>query len=211
MASAAKMAVGDPYRPRPGTGLFLDQRENRARIARAAAGGRWLNLFCHTGGFSAVALAGGAREVVSVDLSAPYLRWLEANLAENGLAGDHHRSVRMDARRYLERLDEAEVFDGIVFDPPTAAGAGRRFWSVRREGGAMISACLRRLRPSGILLACRNDRGAHGTLGLLVASVAEAAGIALASVEEAPPGADFPRFAAFPEGDPFEGAIATRT
>jgi len=89
-----------------------------------------LNLFAHTGAFSAAALAGGAREVVSVDLSKPYLDWLETNLARNGLAGSQHQSVRMDARRYLERLDYAEHFDGIVFDPPTAARAGRRFWSV---------------------------------------------------------------------------------
>jgi 23S rRNA (cytosine1962-C5)-methyltransferase len=202
--------VGDPYRPRPGTGLFLDQRENRARVARAAAGGRWLNLFCHTGAFSAVALAAGAREVVSVDLSAPYLRWLEANLAENGLAGARHRGVRMDVRRYLERLGRDETFDGIVFDPPTAARAGRRFWSVRREGGAMLDGCLRRLRPGGILLACRNDRGSRDSLRSLVRAVADAAGIALAGVAEAPPGPDFPRLAAFPEGDAFEGVVATR-
>jgi 23S rRNA (cytosine1962-C5)-methyltransferase len=202
--------VGDPYSPRPGTGLFLDQRENRARLARAAAGGRWLNLFCHTGAFSAVALAAGAREVVSVDLSAAYLRWLEANLALNGLAGAPHRSVRMDARRYLEGPGRSESFDGIVFDPPTAARAGRRFWSVRKEGGAMLEACLRRLRPGGTLLACRNDRGSRSSLRSLLRAVADAAGIALASVEEAPPGPDFPRLADFPEGDAFEGAIATR-
>jgi 23S rRNA (cytosine1962-C5)-methyltransferase len=202
--------VGDPYRPHPGTGLFLDQRENRARVARAATDGRWLNLFCHTGGFSAAALAGGAREVVSVDLSAPYLRWLEANLVENGIAGDRHRSVRMDARRYLERLGAGESFDGIVLDPPTAAAAGRRFWSVRREGGAMLEACLRRLRPGGSLLACRNDRRSRGTLGPLLRAVAEAAEIELTDVAEAPPGPDFPRLPVFPEGDAFEGVIATR-
>jgi 23S rRNA (cytosine1962-C5)-methyltransferase len=202
--------VGDPYRPRPGTGLFLDQRENRARLARAAAGGRWLNLFCHTGGFSAAALAAGAREVVSVDLSAPYLHWLEANLALNGLAGAPHRSVRMDARRYLEGPGRGDTFDGIVFDPPTAARAGRRFWSVRRDGGTMLDACLRQLRAGGTLLACRNDRGSRGSLRSLVRAVADAAGIALASVEAAPPGPDFPRLAAFPEGDAFEGAIAIR-
>jgi hypothetical protein len=44
----------------------------------------------------------------------------------------------------------------------------------------------------------------------LVRAVADAAGIALASVEAAPPGPDFPRLAAFPEGDAFEGAIAIR-
>jgi 23S rRNA (cytosine1962-C5)-methyltransferase len=206
----ADPGTGDPYRPRAATGFFPDQRENRARVARAAAGGRWLNLFCHTGTFSAAALAGGAREVVSVDLSAAYLRWLDANLALNGLAGAAHRGVRMDARRYLERLDAGERFDGIVFDPPTSARAGRRFWSLRREGGAMLEACLRRLHPGGTLLACRNDHGARGSMRELVCAVAETAGVALASVASAPPGPDFPRLAGFPEGDAFEGVIVAR-
>jgi 23S rRNA (cytosine1962-C5)-methyltransferase len=207
---AIDLGLGSPYRPRPGTGLFLDQRENRSRVARAAAGGRWLNLFAHTGAFSAAALAGGAREVVSVDLSKPYLDWLETNLARNGLAGSHHQSVRVDARRYMERLDYAERFDGIVFDPPTAARAGRRFWSVRREAGALLAECLKRLNPGGLLLACRNDHAARGTLASLVEEVAHENGILLDRVDNAPPGPDFPRLPNFPEGVAFEGAIALR-
>jgi 23S rRNA G2069 N7-methylase RlmK/C1962 C5-methylase RlmI len=204
------LGLTEPYRPRPGTGLFLDQRENRARVARLAEGGRWLNLFAHTGAFSAAALAGGARECVSVDLSAPYLAWLESNLARNGLAGARHRIVRSDARRYLERLGRGESFDGIMFDPPTAARAGRRFWSVRREGGELLAECLQRLAPGGRLLACRNDHGARESLASLVEAIALEHGIALTGIEGAPPGVDFPKLAGFPEGVAFDGAIATR-
>ena len=87
-------------------GLYLDQRENRARLAaRAARGGRWLNLFAHTGAFSVALLAGGAEEVVSVDLSRAYLRWLEDNLAENDLpnSGAAHRAVRGEATQQASR------------------------------------------------------------------------------------------------------------
>jgi len=202
--------LADPYRGRPGSGLFLDQRDNRARVRLAAAGGRWLNLFCHTGGFSAAALAGGAREVISVDLSAPYLAWLDANLDLNGLDRERHRGVRMDVRRYLERLPPHEEFNGIVLDPPTAARAGRRFWSVRREGGALLEACLRRLRPGGTLLACRNDHALGSPLREHVAEAADTAGIPLEGVEEAPPAPDFPRLPGFPEGDAFAGVWVTR-
>jgi len=207
---AVDLGLDDPYRPRPGTGLFLDQRENRSRVARAAAGGRWLNLFAHTGAFSAAALAGGAREVVSVDLSKPYLDWLETNLSRNGLAGAHHQSVRVDARRYLERLDHSERFDGIVFDPPTAARAGRRFWSVRREAGSLLAECLKRLNSGGLLLACRNDHAARTSLTSLIEEVAGEGGVLLERIDHAPPGPDFPRLAKFPEGIAFEGAIALR-
>ena len=127
----------DAERPRSGLGqgigLFLDQRDDRARVARMARGGRWLNLFAHTGAFSVALLAAGASRVTSVDLSASYLRWLEANLALNDLEGSRHLAVRGDGRRYLETLAANERFHGIVLDPPTAAASGHRFWSVRRD------------------------------------------------------------------------------
>jgi 23S rRNA (cytosine1962-C5)-methyltransferase len=204
------LGLGDPNRSSPGVGLFLDQRENRARLAARARGGRWLNLFAHTGAFTVALLAAGAAEVVSVDLSAAWLRWLEQTLARNGLDAARGPCVRGDSRRWLERLPEGERFDGIVLDPPTAAAAGRRFWSVRRDLEPMVEASLARLAPRGCLLVCRNDRGGGRELAALVQRAATRAGVTLRDTRPAPPGADFPTLAAFPEGDPFEGVLAER-
>jgi 23S rRNA (cytosine1962-C5)-methyltransferase len=202
--------LGAPERPRSATGLFLDQRDNRARVAaRAKPGGRYLNLFAHTGGFSAALLAAGAGLVVSVDLSAPYLAWLEANLALTGLPLARHRAVKRDVRRALAELAPGERFDGIVLDPPTAAAAGQRFWSVRRDLPDGVGACLARLAPGGWLLVSRNDRRARGRLAERVRAAAAEAGVALTSLEPAAPGADFPPLPGFPEGDPFEALLAT--
>jgi 23S rRNA (cytosine1962-C5)-methyltransferase len=204
--------LAHPEQPSPGVGLFLDQRENRARLAALArAGGRWLNLFAHTGGFSAALLAAGAEEVVSVDLSGAYLRWLEENLALNGLCSPRHRALQGDGRRVLERMSEAERFQGIVIDPPTAAAAGRRFWSVRRDLAPLVGSALRRLVPGGALLVCRNDRAARGALAQLVAAEATRSCVGLERVEAAPPGADFPSLPGFPEGDSFEGVLVRRS
>jgi 23S rRNA (cytosine1962-C5)-methyltransferase len=205
--------LGRPDRPRPGVGLFLDQRANRARVRGwARGGGRYLNLFAHTGAFSVALLAGGADEVMSVDLSAPYLAWLEAHLAANAgrLDPARHRAVRGDARRFVEGLPPGERFDGIVLDPPTAAAAGRRFWSVEQGLARLAAAALARLAPGGWLLLCRNERRARTPLRTLAAQAARDAGVRLAAVEDAPPGEDFPRLAGFPEGDPFEGVRLVR-
>jgi 23S rRNA (cytosine1962-C5)-methyltransferase len=199
-----------PATPTPGVGLYPDQRENRERLARLArGGGRWLNLFAHTGAFSVALLAAGADEVTSVDADPAWLRWLEEHLRANGLHARAHRAVRSDARRFLERLERRERYRGIVLDPPTAS-AGRRFWSARRELAALVGACLARLEPGGWLLACRNDRAGRGRLRAAVEEAARAARVELASVEPAPPGPDFPRLAGFPEGDPFEAVLARR-
>ncbi len=110
----------------------------------------------------------------------------------------------------MERLPKGERFDGIVLDPPTAAAAGRRFWSVRKRQAKLIGLCLERLRPGGVLLACRNDHGAKGALSDVVSRVAAASRVRLGDLKEAPPGPDFPRLAGFREGDAFEGVLATR-
>jgi 23S rRNA (cytosine1962-C5)-methyltransferase len=192
-------------------GFFLDQRENRARLARRAAqGGRYLNLFAHTGGFSAALLAGGAEEVWSVDLSGPYLAQLERNLACSELPLARHRTVRREARRFLDELDPALRFDGIVLDPPTAAASGRRFWSVRRDLEPLAAAALARLAPGGFLLLTRQDRAGRAGLEQLVTRAADSVRVRLAAVEPAPPGLDFPALRGFPEAAPFEAVLATR-
>ncbi len=202
-----------PLRSRPGFGLFVDQRLNRERIAdviRARGGGRWLNLFCHTGSFSVAALAAGADRVTSVDLSRPYLNTLQRNLEHNRLDLQRHECVKLDAERYLDQLPRDVRFDGIVLDPPTAAAAGRRFWSVRSRQGKLIELCLQRLSAGGTLLTCRNDHGAKDPLREVVQRAAGDAKLRLRGLKDAPPGADFPRLAGFREGDAFEGVFATR-
>jgi len=188
----------------PTVGFFLDQRANRRRAARRAGGGAWLNLFAHTGAFSAVLLAGGAAEVLSVDLSAAWLRWLDETLERNDLADGRHRSQRGDARHVLERMPAGRRFHGIVIDPPTAAAAGRRFWAVRRDLEPLLEQAFRHLVPGGALLVCRNDRGGARGLAGAVGRAAERAGVELARSEEAGPDADFPSLPGFAE-DPYHG------
>jgi 23S rRNA (guanine2445-N2)-methyltransferase / 23S rRNA (guanine2069-N7)-methyltransferase len=79
------------------TGLFLDHRPMRLRIARDARGKRFLNLFCYTGVASVQAAVGGAVQTTSVDLSATYLDWAAQNLALNGVGGQSHKLVQADA------------------------------------------------------------------------------------------------------------------
>jgi 23S rRNA (cytosine1962-C5)-methyltransferase len=204
------LGLDEPTRPRPGVGFFLDQRENRARLAsRAAHGGRFLNLFAHTGGFSAALLAGGAEEVFSVDLSGPYLEQLEQNLELSGLPLERHRSLRREARRCLAELEPGLRFAGIVLDPPTAAAAGRRFWSVRRDLEPLTAAALARLEPGGFLLLTRQDRSGRAGLDALLERAAAHAAVRLRTIEPAPPAADFPALRGFPEAAPFEAVLAT--
>ena len=202
-----------PYKVRPGFGLFPDQRLNREALVPAAAkGGRWLNLFAHTGAFSVALLAAGADRVESVDLSAPYLGRLERNLAANREAGvdsARHIAHAGESRRWLEALGAGERFDGIVLDPPTAAAAGRRFWSVKQDLEPLVRLCVERLCPNGVLLVTQNRKGPPLGLEHLLERVASRAHRPVERVDPAPPGPDFPGLPGFPEGSAFEGARLT--
>ncbi|MAI27745.1 MAG: hypothetical protein CMN75_17100 [Spirochaeta sp.] len=205
----------EPRRPRPGVGLFLDQRENRARLSRRAEreGGEWLNLFAHTGAFSVALLAAGAERVVSVDLSASYLAWLQENLERNFNQGEdlaRHESIRKEGRRYMASLPSGHCFAGIVLDPPTAASAGRHYWSIKRDLEPLVGDCLERLQSGGVLLVSRNDRFAPSALRQLVERIAGRRRVPLARLDVTGPGPDFPRVKGFQEGDPFCGIVAQR-
>ena len=62
------------------TGLFLDHRPLRLRLAEECGGKRFLNLFAYTGAASVQALVGGARRAVTVDASRRYLDLSPSNI-----------------------------------------------------------------------------------------------------------------------------------
>jgi hypothetical protein len=102
------------------TGLFLDQSLARRALRDVSRGMEVLNLFSYTGSFSVYAAAGGAKRVVSVDLSSTYTQWCEQNLAANGFSGGAYPCVSQDATEYIRNaVKERRKFDVIIFDPPS--------------------------------------------------------------------------------------------
>jgi 23S rRNA (cytosine1962-C5)-methyltransferase len=139
------------------TGLFLDHRLTRQAVREHSRGKRILNLFCYTGSFSVYAVAGGAREVVSVDLSKTYLAWAERNVALNFSGYKDHRVVHADVLQYLKGLP-AESFDLIVMDPPTFSNSKRMedILDVQRDHVSLINDCLNALTKNGLLYFSTN-------------------------------------------------------
>jgi 23S rRNA (guanine2445-N2)-methyltransferase / 23S rRNA (guanine2069-N7)-methyltransferase len=139
------------------TGLFLDHRPLRRRIAMLAPGRRFLNLFCYTGVASVHAGLGGAAATTSVDLSATYLDWAARNLALNGLSGEKHRLVQADALAWLEA--ERGKYDLVFCDPPTFSNSKRAGdFDTQRDHVRLLRAAMARLAPGGLLLFSNNFR-----------------------------------------------------
>ena len=141
------------------TGLFLDHRITRGRLREAASGKRFLNLFAYTGTATVYAVAGGARASTTVDLSANYLDWAQANLELNGLAGPSHGFVRADVREWLEEaVRRGDRYELIFCDPPTFSNSKRMegVFDVQRDHAALIEGCMRLLAPQGMLIFSTN-------------------------------------------------------
>lgn len=103
------------------TGLYLDQADNRLRIAALAAGRSVLDAFAYTAAFACQALVAGARGAVCLESSPGALAGAVDNLALNGVAD---RAELRDANAFdaLRRLDRAGArFGLVVLDPPPFA------------------------------------------------------------------------------------------
>jgi len=118
------------------TGLFLDHRQTRAKVA-AEPGTTLLNLFAYTGSFSVYAAAAG-KQTTTVDLSRTYLDWARENLALNKLSSE---IIHADVREFLGEARRAgRTWDVIICDPPTFSNSKRMdyTWDVQRDHAALI-------------------------------------------------------------------------
>ncbi len=101
------------------TGFFLDQREMRSAVRSLAKDKRVLNCFGYTGGFAIAALAGGAKEATTVDISEEATQLAEKNFALNTFEKKTYRAVTADVFTYLR--EKPLDFDLIILDPPAFA------------------------------------------------------------------------------------------
>ncbi|SFW70305.1 class I SAM-dependent methyltransferase [Chitinophaga sancti] len=140
------------------TGLFLDHRITRGMVRAASKDMKVLNLFCYTGSFSVYAAAGGASEVVSVDLSKTYLAWAEENMQLNDLKGNF-QFVHADVLQYLDTLP-ADYFDLVVLDPPTFSNSKRmkEFLDIQRDHVSILNKVLHATKPGGVVYFSNNYR-----------------------------------------------------
>jgi len=144
------------------TGLFLEHRENRNRIAALAGGRRVLNAFAYTCSFSVAASRGGAACVSSVDLSRKYLEWGKRNFAANDIPLAGHLFFSSDMTDFLRRAKrQGRRYDLIILDPPTFSKTRRPagVFVLREELPKLLIGAVELLDPGGVVFLATNDRG----------------------------------------------------
>ena len=201
------------------TGFYLDQRDNRKLFAdtvRHFGAKRVLNCYCYTGGFSVAAFAGGAREVTSVDSSAPALAHANAhvamNFASDGFDMSRHSTLDADVNKTLRAmLEQGRRFDAIVLDPPKFAPTAAHAERAARAYKDINRLAFKLLEPGGVLFTFSCSGGISADLfHKIVAGAGLDAGIDglfYARLAGAP---DHPMTVTFPEGEYLKGMVVIR-
>ncbi len=136
------------------TGFYLDQRDNRGKVAPYLRGRDVLNGFAYTGAFAMYAMAAGAKSATNVDTSAAALELARRNMDLTGLTdlsgleyivGD----VFAELRRFRA---EGRTFDAVILDPPKFAQNDRQLKRAARGYQDINRVAMNILRPEGVLV-----------------------------------------------------------
>ena len=134
------------------TGFYLDQRDNRARLARYASGRSVLNAFAYTGSFAVSAYRSGAGRVVNVDTSAEALALARQSMVLNGLPDRDDDYVVGDVFAVLRQYRaEGRRFELIILDPPKFAYTQSKVQAACRGYKDINWLAMQLLSPDGIL------------------------------------------------------------
>jgi 23S rRNA (cytosine1962-C5)-methyltransferase len=159
------------------TGFYLDQRDNRRKVAPYLRGRDVLNGFAYTGAFAVYAIAAGAKSVANVDTSADALELARRNVDLNASQFCHSERSEESLSRKIETLRfaqggtfpgvefivgdvfaelrrfraEGRTFDAVILDPPKFAQNDQQLKRAARGYQDINRVAMNILRPEGVL------------------------------------------------------------
>lgn len=188
------------------TGFFIDQRQNRELVGRYAKGRTVLNTFCYTGGFSVYAMAGGAKEVVSVDASERAVKLADENMILNFGPEVKHSSLAVDAVEYLKNI--GPKYDLIILDPPAFAKHHKVLGNAMQGYKRLNARALSQIKSGGILFTFSCSQAVSKELfRTTVFSAAAIAGRKVRILHQLTQPADHPINIYHPEGEYLKGLV----
>jgi 23S rRNA (cytosine1962-C5)-methyltransferase len=101
------------------SGLFLDMGNGRNWVKNHSEGRSVLNLFAYTCAFSVAAIAGGARQVVNIDMSKSSLSKGRENHKLNKQDASKVKYEGVDIFKSYNRLKKNGPYDLLICDPPS--------------------------------------------------------------------------------------------
>lgn len=192
------------------TGLYLDQIQSHAEVAKLAKGKRVLDCFTNQGGFALACAKAGAAKVTAVDVSASACEAARKNAELNGV------EIEVLEHNVFDFLKHAEPeYDLIILDPPSFTRNKKTLMDAMRGYKEIHLRSLKLLAKGGILstFCCSH----HASRELYLDNIVDAsvdAKKSLRLVAEHSQRADHPILLSIPETGYLKGftaeVIATR-
>lgn len=136
------------------TGYFLDQRDNRRRVAELSAGQDVFDGFCYTGGFALSAALGGAKSVEAVDLDEKAIDVANKNRTTNAV-GEQLKFIHANVFDYLrDQRAAGKKYDRVILDPAKLAISRQEISRALSAYADMNKLGMRCLNPGGVLVSC---------------------------------------------------------
>ncbi len=149
-----QLSLGD----RQNIGFFLDMQPGRQWLRERAKGKKVLNLFAYTCSLSLAAVAGGARQVVNIDMSSATLGAGRANHLLNFPArtvADKTVFKDFEIMRSIGWIAKRGPFDIVVIDPPSYQPGS---FIAAKDYPRLIRRLPRLVEEGSLILACLNAR-----------------------------------------------------
>lgn len=138
-------------------GLFLDMANGRSWVNQHATNKNVLNLFSYTCAFSVAAIAGGAKQVVNIDLSKSSLSKGRENHQLNKLAKKNGKKVifeGVDIFKSNSRIKKYGKYDLLICDPPSFQKGSV---NIERDYAKIIRKIPQWMNAGSQLLLCLNS------------------------------------------------------
>lgn len=136
------------------SGLFLDMRNGRKWVIENSKAKNVLNLFSYTCAFSVAAIAGGAKQVVNVDISKSPLAKGRENHRLNGHNLQQVKFEGVDIFKSYGRLKKHGPYDLLICDPPSFQKGSV---DIKRDYPKIIRRLPQLMNDNGLLMLCLNS------------------------------------------------------
>ena len=137
--------------------FYLDTRLLRRWLIDEMAGLRVLNTFAYTGSLGVAAVAGGATQVIQLDLNKQFLNVAKTSYTLNGFPIRKAEFVAADFWPALTKLNRTgEQFDCVLLDPPFFATTSHGTVDLASNVGRLINKIRPLVRDNGRIMAINN-------------------------------------------------------
>ncbi|AGH80333.1 S-adenosylmethionine-dependent methyltransferase [Psychromonas sp. CNPT3] len=135
-------------------GLFLDMKNGRNWLRENAQDKSILNLFSYTCGFSSVAIEGGAKRVINLDMSKAALAVGRDNHRLNGHDLSKVKYLGHDLFKSWGKLKRLGPYDIVIADPPSLQKGSI---NIERDYPKIMRRLPELLNTGGLALLCLNS------------------------------------------------------